>query len=138
MKYFVLLFFLFSKNIFAQEESLFLVKGTQAPYSGFLIPEITANKLYKLNFEYKILEQKEAINEKLLLNKDSQLELLSKDNKNLSQEIAMIEKKNKINIILTVVGVSVGMVLLTFAVGYAIKTVERIPTQQSYINAGAF
>jgi len=121
---FITIFF-YQFSLFA-EESIFLNKGNIAPTDGFLIPEETVHKFYQLNFDYKNLEQKNSINEKLLINKDTQIELLNKDNKNLSTSLYEAERRNKTILILTIAGVAVGMVLLTFAVGYAIKSSENI------------
>lgn len=124
-----ILVFFYQASVFAAEnDSIFINKGEYAPFPGFLIPEDSARELYRLNFDYKNLEQKNAINEKLLINKENQIDLLSKDNKNLANTLYETEKRNKTILVLTIAVVAVGMVLLTFAVGYAIKTTENIPS----------
>ena len=123
----------YSFNLCA-DSSIFLKKNDLAPFSGFLITEETANKLYEKNYDYKILEQKNAINEKIIENKDNQINLLNQDNKNLSAAMMDSQKKQQLVLGLTIAGVVVGMVLITFAVGYAIKTTQNIEIKSSTSN----
>ncbi len=123
----------YSFNLYA-DNSIFLKKNDLAPFSGFLIPEETANKLYEQNHEYKILEQKNTINEKIIENKENQINLLNQDNKNLSAAMMDSQKKQQLVLGLTIAGVVIGMVLITFAVGYAIKTTQNIEIKSTTSN----
>lgn len=107
-------------------ENLFLPKKTPAPYDGFLISEYTAEKLYRLNFDYDILEKKFNINEKIIENKTNQINLLTKDNQDLAKSLAAADSRHQTTLIITIVGTVLGVSLLTFLVVYAVKTANDI------------
>lgn len=124
------LLFLYPTFVFADgNTSIFLKKSVPAPYDGYLINEVTANKLYKINFDYTVLEKKYNIDEQIIVNKGEQIDELSKDNQQLAKSLAEIEARNKTTLIYTVAGTAVGVILLTFVVSYAIKTINDATTK---------
>lgn len=122
-----LLLFLYPTFVLAESNSnLFLKKNLPAPYDGYLINELTAQKLYKINFDYSVLEKKYTINEEIISNKSDQIDELYKDNQQMAKSIAEIEERNKKNLIITV-GVTVaGCAVLALLVGLTVQSLQGV------------
>lgn len=121
----MLLLFFYPTFVFAEgDPAVFLKKLQPAPYEGYLINEDTANKMYKINYNYNILEKKYNIDEQIIANKGEQIDELSKDNQQMAKSLAEIESRNKTTLIYTITGTAIGVIMLTFVAALAIKAVN--------------
>jgi len=106
------LIMLTSLNSFAQQESVYLDKGTPAPFFGYLLPEDTVITLRNNTLERDMYKTESTL-------KDQQIQLLSTQNDNLSKTLESTSSLNAWEKI----GFFVGGVLIT---GLAISGAHAI------------